>query len=184
MKIYQKFFEANMSDKDNIKKRVNVAGGVIMKKGENDENLVLLIRRAPDDHFPLAYETPRGKCDHGKNESLKHCCIREVKEETGLDVIPLSFIDKFSYLADNGTRESTQYNFLCEMVNEEQKIKLSHEHDDFLWISSVGEAELYVLPEIKKTISKVLNPNIQIVNYPENPLSDVNIKEFLERLQK
>lgn len=183
MKLYQEFFEANMSDRSKIKKRVNVAGGVIIKKGENDEDLVLLIRRAPDDHWPGFVEIPRGRCDFGKNESLRHCCIREVKEETGLDILPIAFIDKFSYLADGGTRESIQHNFLCKMVNEKQKVKLSKEHDEYTWISSVGEAELYVLPEIKKTISKVLNPNIQIVHYPENNFNDEKIKEYLERLQ-
>ncbi len=185
MKLYQKFFETNMiNDKDKIKTKMNVAAGIIIKKGENDENLVLLIRRSPSDFFPLMYENPRGKCDEGPNESIKHCLIREVKEETGLDVIPLAFIDKFSYLADNGTRESIQYNFLCKMVNEKQKVKLSNEHDDFIWISTVGQVELYVMPEIKKTISKVLNIDTQIINYPENELSDNNIKEYLERIQK
>lgn len=185
MKLYQEFFESNISDENKIKKRTNVAGGVLMKKGENDEDLVLLIRRSKDDHWPGFYEIPRGGCeDNIKNESLRHCCIREVKEETGLDVTPIAFIDKFSYIADGGTRESTEHNFLCKLNNEKQKIKLSKEHDDYLWISSVGEAELYVMPEIKKTISKVLNINNPIVNYPENIFKDDTIKEYLERVQK
>ena len=170
-----------ISDEAKIKKFVKVAGGVIMKEGENGEKLVLLIQRAKDDHFPNHYEIPRGKCDGGtnnKDEKLNECLKREIKEETGLDVKPIKYIDNFSYIADKGTRKSTQYNFLCVMVNPNQKVKLSHEHQDYKWIQSVGEVELYVLPEIKKSIVKVLNTDDRIVDYPESELSDDYIKEI------
>jgi hypothetical protein len=36
-----------------------------------------------------------------------------------------------------------------------------------------------VLPEIKKSISKVLNPDEQIVNYPESELVDSKINEIV-----
>lgn len=169
--------EITMADEDKIKVRVNVACGIIVKKGENKETLLLLIQRAADDHWPLHFEGPRGKCDKTPDEKLIPCLKREVKEETGLDIEPLGLIDKFSYLADNGTRESTQYNFLCKMKNPNQSIKLSDEHDTYKWVSSVGEVELMVMPELKKTIIKVLNPHDKIVDYPESDLSNSKIKE-------
>lgn len=174
--------ELTMSDKEKIKVRVNVACGIIMKEGEAGEKLILVIQRAADDHWPLHYDLPRGRCDGGEtknnqNEKLIPCLKREVKEETGLDIIPIQFIDKFMYLADGGTRESTQYNFLCKMKNPNQKIKLSKEHDNFEWVQSVGQVELFFLPEIKKTIVKVLNPDEKIVDYPESDLADNKIKE-------
>ena len=164
-----------MLDETKVKKRVNVAGGVIVKQGDRGEYSVLLIRRAPDDHFPLMEEVPRGKCNFGPNEKIIPCLKREVKEETGLDVIPIKFIDKFSYLADKGTRLSTQYNFICKMKDQNQKVKLSNEHDTYKWISTTGEAELSVMPEMKKTLAKAFNMlnNIEIVNYD----SDTNFKE-------
>ena len=171
-----------LSDKEKIKVEMNVAGGVIMKRGEAGELLVLLIQRAADDHWPNHFEIPRGKCDGGEGENNNKekvipCAKREIKEETGLDVIPIRFIDKFSYLADGGTRKSTQYNFLCKLKDPNQKIKLSKEHQDYKWVQSVGEIELFTLPEIKKTIAKVLNPDEPIVVYPENELQDDVIKE-------
>ena len=176
--------ELTMSDESKIKKYVKVAAAIIIKTGENGERLVLLIQRAKDDFFPDFWEVPRGRCDGGEtksflNEPLKKCLLRETKEETGLDIEPIKFIDKFSYIADNGTRKSTQYNFLCEMKDSDQKVKLSKEHQDFKWVQSVGEVELYVLPEIKKSISKVLNPDEQIVNYPESELVDDKINEIV-----
>lgn len=169
-----------VSDEDKIKIRTKVGGAVIIKKGENDETLVLLIRRAADDHFPLHYEFPRGGCDYGnrdsgKDEPLIPCIKREAKEESGLDIIPIKFIDKFSYLADKGTRLSTQYNYLCRMKNPNQEVKLSKEHDDYKWVQTVGEIELHCLPEIKKTISKILNTDTQIVTYHDNELEDGDV---------
>ena len=177
--------ELTFDDEKKIKKRVNVGGAVIIKEGENGEKLLLLIQRSKDDHFPNHYEIPRGKCDGGGskenlNEPIEKCTIRECKEECGLDVIPKKLIDKFSYVAEEGTRLSTQHNFLCEMKNPDQEVKLSHEHQDYKWVQSVGEVELYVLPEIKKTISKALNQEEQIVIYPENELSDDKISEIVE----
>jgi len=168
-----------------IIKTINVAGGVITKKGENDETMVLLLQRAADDHWPLHYEFCRGKCDKPIGEDLKHCLKREVKEECGLDVIPIKLIDTFDYIADHGTRKSTSYNFLCKMVDENQPVKLSKEHQDFKWITTMGEVELLILPDQKKTISKVLNTDEQIVNYPDNKFTKNNsVEEYLQWLTK
>lgn len=177
-----KTYLENINDEKNIKTKMNVAAAVIMKKGENGEQLVLMIQRAADDHWPLHWEIPRGKCDDGPNEKLSHCLKREIKEETGLDIIPTKFIDKFSYLADNGTRQSIQYNFLCRLKDPNQKVKLSNEHQEYKWVSSVGEVELLALPEIKKTISKVLDTDEKIVEYPDNDFTpDEKIKEALTK---
>ncbi len=177
--------ELTVSDENKIKIRTNVGGAVIIKEGENEEKLVLLIQRAKDDHYPNFWEFPRGGCDGGESkkdsdEPIEKCTIREAKEECGLDIVPIRFIDKFSYVADKGTRLSTQHNFLCEMKTPKQKVKLSHEHQDYRWVQSVGEVELFVNPEIKKTISKALNPDEQIVIYPENDITDDKISEIVD----
>ncbi len=166
---------------DLVTKKVNVAGGIIFKEQRGEKPAILLIQRSADDHWPGFFEFPRGKCDLGTNEGLIHCLKREVKEETGLDVIPLKFIDKFSYTADEGTRLSTQHNFLCKMKDPNQKVKLSKEHQGFQWITTPGEAEMMVLPEMKKAIIKafeMVDPETQIVNYPKNDFTpDDSIEE-------
>jgi hypothetical protein len=70
------------------------------------------------------------------------------------------------------------------MKDEDQKIKLSHEHDDFKWIKEVGEAELMALPDQKGTLEKVLNPDRAIVDEPENSFTDDEpLEEYLNRIQ-
>lgn len=164
MKLYQEFL---IGQDSKVVKEINVAGAVIVKENDEGTKSVLLILRAHDDHFPDVWEYPRGKCDKGDKNKLRDCLEREVREETGLDINIIKYIDKYEYIADEGARKSTQYNYLCTVKNVNQKIKLSKEHQDFRWVSSVGEVELLVPSEMKKTISQVLNKDYQIVNYPK-----------------
>jgi len=182
------YLETLIGSEDRVKKFIPVTAAVIIKKGDNNENLVLLIQRSKNDHWPNFWEFPRGKCDNagkGGQENLFHCLKREVKEEVGLDIIPEKLIDTFDYLADKGTRKSTCYNYLCKMKDENQKVKLSKEHQNFKWISNVGECELMLLPDQKKTIVKVLNTNKKIIDYPDNEFTkNNNIEEYLRLINK
>ena len=164
-------------------KKIPVAGAIIIRKNEKNEEELLLIRRSKTDHWGLIWEFPRGKVKIG--ESIKKGLLREVKEETGLDVKIVKFIDKYKYIADKGTRISTQYNFLCRIINPKQEVKLSFEHDEYRWIKTVGEAELLVPSEMKKTISKVLNDEDRIVSYDmENNTEKIkeSIDFYLDKL--
>jgi 8-oxo-dGTP diphosphatase len=174
MKLYQEFL---MGQDDLVEKEINVTGAVILKNNDEGTQSVLLIQRSKQDNWPNVWEFPRGKCDKGDKNKLEECLKREVKEEVGLDVEIIEFIDKYEYIADKGKRKSTQFNFLCRMLDSKQKIKLSFEHQDYRWIDSVGECELLIPSEMKKTISKVLNQDEKIVIYPK-------IKEVIGETQQ
>lgn len=181
MKKYKFFESLTIGQKPDIV--IPVACAVIMRI-EDGQQQILVIQRSKDDRWPLHWELPRGKCDKPPGEKIEHCLKREVKEETGLEVDIIKFIDKFEYLADRGTRKSISYNFLCKMTTPAQRVQLSNEHDDYKWISSVGEVELMVVPDQKKTITKVLDTDEKIVNYPSNDFTKNNkIEEYLKVLQ-
>jgi len=168
----------------NVTKEIPVAAGVIIRKNK-DLNVweVLLIRRPPTDHYPLQWEFPRGKCLK-EDKNLRNCLLREVKEETGLDVEIKTFIDKFDYIADHGTRKSTQYNFLCRLKDDNQLVVLQlKEHDQYKWVASIGQVELMTSPEIKKSIVKVLNINNKLVDYPSTGLVR-RIKEMVDQFME
>ncbi len=137
-------------------KYMDVIGAVICKFDiKTNKKSYLLIQRAKDDHWPNHWEFPRGKCDKSKTEKLFPCLRREVKEETNLDVLPIKFIDTFQYSADGGERISTQTNYLCYLKPGKQELKLSHEHQDYKWVSNAGEIELLLNNEMKNTFLKV-----------------------------
>ena len=114
---------------------------------------------------------------------LIHCMKREVKEETGLDVIPVEKIDVHEYLAEGGKRKTFCHNYLCMLKNPDQKVKLSKEHDSFKWITEMGEVELMVMPEQKKTLEKIFHNERSIVSYPHDNRNQT-IEEYLDHLNE
>ena len=166
--------EAYIGADTKVEYHMKVGAGVVFRVDGDGRKQILLIQRSKDDHWPLYWEFPRGKCDKPVGEPLIKCVKREVREETGLDVIPVGIIDTIEYTADEGKRHSTCYNFLCKMKDPDQKIKLSKEHTDSKWIGEVGEAEMLLLPDQKKTIEKVLNQDRQIVSYTDNEFTKNN----------
>jgi mutator protein MutT len=184
MKYYKEFLKENISANAKIKKKITVAAGVIVREDEESgRKQVLLIQRASEDHWPNHWEFPRGKCDKGDSDKPEACAKREIKEETGLDVRIIEIIDTFEYIADRGERQSTCYNYLCEQTKKSQKVVLSKEHKDYKWISEVGEAELLMLPDQKKTLEKILNSDREISSTPENDFTKNNtLEEYLQCL--
>ena len=178
-----KQLESIMSDEAKVKKVVNASGAIIMRVGDGKRTEVLLIQRAKDDHWPLHWEYPRGKCDKPPGEDILHCLEREVKEETGLDIRPIELVDKFEYIADGGTRKTICYNFLCMLKNPDQSVKLSKEHQAFKWITELGEVELMVMPEQKKTLEKIFHSDRSIVSYPHGK-SVEKVEEYLDNLEE
>ena len=149
-----------------IKKYVNVSAAVIVNKSEGTEK-VLLIQRSKEDHWGMHWEFPRGKCDKGVNEDIMKCLVREVKEETNLNVKPLRLIDKFDYIAGkDAERLTTQYNFLCFVEDGDFDVILSDEHMDHRWISGIGEAELLLNTDMRKTLHKTFDQSL--VSVEEN----------------
>jgi 8-oxo-dGTP pyrophosphatase MutT (NUDIX family) len=162
---------------------MNVAAAIIVRERDNVKE-VLLIKRSKDDHWPLFWEYPRGKCDHGEQESLLTCVKREVKEETGLDIDPIKLVGIYEYIADKGKRRSICHNFLCRLIDPTQKVKLSNEHRTFQWIRSFGQAELMLVPDQKKILAKVFNTGLSVSSYPvDNKVID-QVQEYLSFLQE
>jgi 8-oxo-dGTP diphosphatase len=93
---------------------------------------VLLFRRAKNDFLGGIYEVPGGSLEEG--ESLKECLQREIEEETGLSIKRvIRYVDYFDYLSEEG-KKTRQFNFAIE-VKTPRNVKLSSEHDHFVWIT-------------------------------------------------
>ena len=132
-----------------------VAGAIIARKNlELDKIEFLIIRRSKNDHWPLVYEFPRGGCDKGDENDIIKCLRREIYEETGLNPKILCYLGKYSYIRKDDNVESVQYNFLCK-INYKDKVRLSHEHCEYKWVSNLGYIELLDIPyEMRKIIYK------------------------------
>ncbi len=123
-----------------------VLGGVVLKEGK----ILILQRHKDEDVYPSMWELPSGKRE--ALESSEESLIREVKEETGLDVkiiMPLSVFD-YQIEKPDEIRDSTQINFLVAPKDNKQA-RMSEEHQAFAWITK-DEIDRYELTGAVKNV--------------------------------
>lgn len=107
---------------------------------------VLLLQRPEDDFMGGILELPSGKVETG--ETLDAALVREVKEETGLDVSAIGdHLGTFDYLSGSG-RKSRQFTFAVEVTSPEP-VRLQ-EHDAYQWAPLAEE------PPVTDAVKEVL----------------------------
>ena len=144
------FFDSieEKAKKDGIQKRI--AGGIIT----NEEGKVLFLKRKTDDFMGGIFELPSGNIELG--EKISDGLIREIKEETNLDVTQIGlFINTFDYLSRSG-KMSRQFNFEVK-ADCKSEIFLT-EHDEYKWLTFEE-----ILNE--KTITEEVKYSIEIYKY-------------------
>ncbi|MEC3978154.1 NUDIX hydrolase [Amycolatopsis sp. H20-H5] len=107
-----------------------VVGAVVQ-----DGDTVLLLQRPLDDFMGGIFELPSGKVE--PDEALDAALIREVKEETGLEVTAIEdYLGHFDYASGSG-QKSRQFTFAV-VVNAVEPVVLE-EHDDYQWAALGGD---------------------------------------------
>ena len=110
------------AERDDI---VQLVVGAVVRDGGN----VLLLRRPADDFMGGIYELPSGKVDTG--EDPRTALVREVKEETGLDIADVTgYLGSFDYLSGSG-KASRQFTFTVEVATTAPVVLT--EHDEHRW---------------------------------------------------
>lgn len=105
----------------------NIVGAIIL----NENNEFLILTRTKDDFMGGIDELPSGNIE--KKEKINDALIREIKEETNLDIKSItSYINSFDYISKTG-KKARQFNFAIT-VKSTHNIKLT-EHDSYKWIS-------------------------------------------------
>ncbi|MDO8471386.1 MAG: NUDIX domain-containing protein [bacterium] len=125
-----------------------ILGGVVVKDGK-----VLILQRHKDEEiYPNMWELPSGKREN--LESSEASLVREVREESGLDVEVLAPISTFDYQVEKSDeiQDSTQINFLVRPVNSKE-VLLSSEHQAFAWIAP-EEINNYGITDATKGVIK------------------------------
>ena len=116
-----------------------VLGAIVVRDGR----VLILQRNKSETVLPGLWELPSGKKE--PLEKSEDGLIREVREETGLEVKIKSLVSVFDYQIEKPEeiRDSTQINFLVEPVGSLEPA-ISEEHESFAWIdrSDLGNYEL------------------------------------------
>ncbi len=110
--------------------RIAVDGYIV-----NEKNEVLLLKRKDDDDFlPGHWGLPGGASEFG--EEPIEATMREVKEETGLDVNVLYPLRVSTYFSDaKKTKHTVKIVYFCKLKKSKQKPTIGTEHSAYQWIN-------------------------------------------------
>ena len=123
------------------------AGGVVIN---SKEDTLMIFRRGK-------WDLPKGKLDEG--ESLEHCAVREVEEETGLTNIELGekITTTYHTYTDYGKHILKESHWYKMKSNTDQKLTPQTEEDitDIKWVKQ---------SDLKKHISNTYQTIIEVLN--------------------
>lgn len=104
---------------------------------------LLLKESAPDGTQIGKYQIPGGMVEPG--EPYMDALLREVKEETGLTVRPISpiMVESWSPTIEGVEHQMVATIYLCEAQSD--NVVLSHEHDSYMWVKP-DEVNKYDIP--------------------------------------
>ena len=98
----------------------------------NSEGSILLLKRSKEDTLGGIWESVGGGVDKG--ESPQQAILREVLEESGLNVIP-KFKGKFTF---NDCKSGNPYRvhlFNAKIESEVINLENNPDHEDFVWLN-------------------------------------------------
>ena len=119
----------------------------------NRKNKVLLVK---SERWGGKYVVPGGHIDLG--ERIEETVLREVKEETGLDVYDLEFVMMQECIYDEGFYKKMHYIFFdyaCKTDAHEEDVDLNHEAQAFTWVTLEQSLEMPLDPYTRRLIEEV-----------------------------
>jgi 8-oxo-dGTP diphosphatase len=124
-------------------KRIEAAGGVVMRRGPEETEIAVVHRPRYDD-----WSFPKGKLDPG--ETFEEAALREVREETGL-TCRLGPELAFAHYEDNEGRPKLVRYWLMAVI-EDPGFEPNDEVDELRWLTPVQAADLLTYSRDSKLV--------------------------------
>jgi nucleoside triphosphatase len=121
----------------------------------NRDSRVLLVL---SERWGGRYVVPGGHIELG--ERIEESVIREVKEETGLDVYDLEFVMMQECVFDEGFYRKMHFIFFdysCTTDADEDEVILNHEAQAYSWVTLDEALNMSLDPYTRRLIEKVID---------------------------
>ena len=115
---------------------------------------VLVVQRGPDTRCPGAWETVHGRIEAG--EAPEHAALREVREETGLEVARLYNVTVQPFYLHRSTTVQLAVVFAA-FVAEPATVKLGDEHQRHEWLDAEAARERFAWPREKVALDEIVH---------------------------
>ena len=126
------------------------AGAVVSRKGRNGNEILLVHRPKYDD-----WSFPKGKLDLG--EHILSAAVREVAEETGLDIRLGPPLSTQSYLAGNGQPRTKDVHYWTGRVvgdDDVSSYRSNDEIDEVVWLTAEDARDRLTYPHDLDTLEE------------------------------
>jgi len=133
--------------------RATSCGGVILRRSAEDTEIVLGRRRRDDDR--VTWSLPKGTPDG--SETPEQTALREVAEETGLEVRILAPVGPIRYFfTQRGRRiHKTVHYYLMEATGGDMASH-DHEFDDVAWVRLDDARVMMTFPTEREIVERAL----------------------------
>ena len=116
---------------------------------KNDDGDILIVRRHPKSKTdPEMWELPGGKVEKG--EHFVDALVREIKEETSLDVN----VGDFCEAVQNDYSHKRTVQLMMYLSDVKGSVEISDEHTEFMWASIEKIKTLKLSTSFKKVLEK------------------------------
>ncbi|MBQ6344746.1 MAG: NUDIX domain-containing protein [Methanobrevibacter sp.] len=116
---------------------------------KNNANEILIVKRHPKSRTdPEMWELPGGKVEKG--EFFADALVREIKEETNLDVN----VGDFAEAIQNDYMHKRTVQVMMYLDDVKGDVKISDEHTDWMWADLEKIKGLEISTSLKKVLEK------------------------------
>ena len=116
---------------------------------KNDSDEILIVKRHPKSRTdPEMWELPGGKVEKG--EHFADALVREIKEETNLDVN----VGDFCEAVQNDYSHKRTVQLMMYLDDVEGGVEISEEHTEYMWASIEKIESLELSSSFKKVLEK------------------------------
>ena len=132
-----------------MKIKTNLIEVHIIKKEEQGLK-TLIMKRASNQMYPNIWQMVTGKIS--ENEKAYEAAIREIKEETNLEIDKLFIVPNVNYFYNNFDDSITIIPVFAAIITSGKNLKISHEHSEYKWCSVEEAKKKFAWQGQKKSI--------------------------------